>query len=111
MTLAKKRCRKCFTDECEWRFVPDVSVAGFHQVYYDEKIINAGGLIDMSNAMSGIPEISLKFEYSDIKYIIVKDNEDFAKLTTAIAELGLDNSAERELISKIIVWENSRGDF
>lgn len=107
----KKRCRKCFTDECEWRFVPDVSVAGFHQVYYDEKIINAGGLIDMSNAMSGIPEISLRFEYPDIKYIIVKDNADFAKLTTAIAELGLDNSAERELISKIIVWENSRGDF
>lgn len=107
----KKRCRKCFTDECEWRFVPDVSVAGFHQVYYDEKIINAGGLIDMSNAMSGISEISLRFEYPDIKYIIVKDNADFAKLTTAIAELGLDNSAERELISKIIVWENSRGDF
>lgn len=107
----KKRCRKCFTDECEWRYIPDVSIAGFRQVYYDEKIINAGGLIDMSNAMSGIPEISLPFEYSDVKYIIVKDNADFVKLTTAIAEIGLEESSERELISKIIVWENSRGDF
>lgn len=107
----KKRSHKCFTDECEWRHIPDVSVAGFQQVYYDQNIINAGGLIDMSNAMSGVPEISLKFEYSDVKYIIVKDNSDFVKLTSAITVLGLDDGAEHELISKILVWDNSRGDF
>ena len=107
----KKRCRKCFTDECEWRFIPDVSIAGFQPVYYDQKIINAGGLVDMSNAMSGVPEISLKFEYSDVKYIIVKDNSDFVKLTTAITELGMDDISEHELISKVLVWENSKGDF
>lgn len=107
----KKRTRKCFTDECEWRHVPNVTVAGFRQVYYDEKIINAGVLIDMSNAMSGVPDISLKFEYSDVKYIIVKDTSDFIKLTAAITEIGLGNDTEHELISKIIVWDNSRGDF
>ena len=107
----KKRSHKCFTDECEWRHIPDVSAAGFQQVYYDQTIINAGGLIDLSNAMSGIPEISLAFDYADVKYIIVKDNSDFVKLTTAITEIGLDDSAEHELISKILVWENSRGDF
>lgn len=107
----KKRLKKCFTDECEWRFIPDVTVAGFQQVYYDQNIINAGVLNDMSNAMSGIADISLPFEYSDIKYIIVKNSSDFAKLTAAITELGLDDIAEHELISKIIVWENSKGDF
>lgn len=107
----KKRIRKCFTDECEWRFIPNVSVAGFQPVYYDQTIINAGGLVDMSNAMSGIPEISLKFDYADVKYIIVREHSDFAKLCTAISELGLDTNAEHTLISKIIVWENSRGDF
>lgn len=107
----KKRFNKCFTDECEWRFIPDVTAAGFQQVYYDQNIINAGVLNDMSNAMSGIADISLPFEYSDIKYIIVKNSTDFAKLTAAIAELGLDDIAEHELISKIIIWENSKGDF
>ena len=107
----KKRFNKCFTDECEWRFIPDVTVAGFQQVYYDQSIINAGVLNDMSNAMSGIADISLPFEYSDIKYIIVKNSSDFAKLTAAITELGLDDIAEHELISKIIIWENSKGDF
>lgn len=106
-----KSHKKCFTDECEWRYIPDVTVAGFQQVYYDEKIINAGGLRDISNSMSGIPDISLKFTYSDLKYIIVKTKEDFAKLTTSIGLLKLEPIKERELISKIIVWDNSRGDF
>lgn len=107
----KKRSHKCFTDECEWRFIPDVTVVGFQQVYYDQNIINAGGLVDMSNAMAGVSEISLRFEYTDIKYIIVKDRSDFAKLTKAVTELGLDTDSERELISKVIVWDNSKGDF
>ncbi len=107
----KKRTRKCFTDECEWRFIPDVTIAGFQQVYYDQNIINAGGLIDLSNAMSGIPEISLHFEYSDIKYIIVKSRSDVARLTEAIKGLGLVEDDEHELISKVIIWDNSKGDF
>ena len=107
----KKRSRKCFADECEWRYIPNVSVADFQQVYYDQTIINSGGLVGMSDAMSGVPEISLKFEYSDVKYIIVKDNSDFVKLTTAITELGIDDGCVHELISKILIWENSRGDF
>lgn len=107
----KKRQHKCFTDECEWRYIPDVTRSGFRQVYYDQNIIDAGGLVDMSNAMSGVAEISLGFDYSDVKYIIVRDNADFLKLTTAITELRIDDAAEHDLISKIIVWENSRGDF
>lgn len=107
----KKRTLKCFTDECEWRHIPDVTAAGFQPVYYDQNIINAGGLVEMSNAMSGIPEISLEFDYSDVKYIIVKDHSDFIKLTSAITDLCLDEASEHELISKILVWENSKGDF
>lgn len=102
---------KCFTDECEWRFIPDVTVAGFEQAYYDETIFNAGVLNDISNSMSGISDIALKFEYSDIKYIIIKTTADFEVLTNEIVSLKLDEDVEHKLISKIIVWENSRGDF
>ena len=102
---------KCFTDECEWRFIPDVTVAGFEQAYYDETIFNAGVLNDISNSMAGISEISLGFDYSDIKYIIVKTKEDFEKLTSEIVSLKLEEMIEHQLISKIIVWDISRGDF
>lgn len=102
---------KCFTDECEWRFIPDVTVAGFEQAYYDETIFNAGVLNDISNSMVGISEISLGFDYSDIKYIIVKTKEDFEKLTSEIVSLKLEEMIEHQLISKIIVWDISRGDF
>lgn len=102
---------KCFTDECEWRFVPDVTKAGFEQFYYDEHIFNAGILTDLSNSMINISEISLTFEYKDIKYIIVKTQEDFVKLTNEIEQIELDKISERTLISKILVWDNSKGDF
>ena len=61
--------------------------------------------------MSGIPETSLKFSYTDLKYIIIKNAEDFQKLTTAIQSWHLTREEEYELVSKIIVWEKSRGDF
>ena len=103
--------KKCFTDECEWRYIPDVTRAGFMQVYFNEDILNAGGLNDISNSMSGIREISLNFEYADLKYIIVKTLSDFEILTEVIMTLGLDKLEEYQLISKVIIWDSAKGDF
>lgn len=106
-----KSKKKCFTDECEWRFIPDVTGAGFEQVYFDEDILNAGRLSDYSNAMSGIQEISLNYDYVDLKYIIVKTLSDFEILSEVIRNLGLDKLEEYQLISKVIIWDRSKGDF
>lgn len=102
---------KCFTDECEWRFIPDVTKVGFIQVYYDQDIFNAGILSDISNSMEGIEEISLKYEYTDIKYIIVKTRDDLNLFANEIVSWGLDNDIKYQLISKIIVWDDSQEDF
>lgn len=102
---------KCFTDECEWRFVPDVTVCNFAQVIHNENIFNAGILREMSDSMCGLSEISLKFEYEDIKYIIIKTNEDFIKFTEEIKNIKLTDLQAYELVSKIIVWDNAKGDF
>lgn len=103
--------KKCFTDECEWRFSPDVTRAGFEQVYFDEDILNAGRLSDYCNAMFGIREISLNFDYADLKYIIVKTRSDFEFLTEAITALGLDKSKEYQLVSKVTYGIGQRGIF
>lgn len=102
---------KCYTDECEWRFVPDVSVEGYPPVIFDEDILHTGNLATISNAMEGLSSISLTFEYSDIKYIIVNSMSDFQQITSVISGFNIDEAAKFELISKLIVWENSKGDF
>lgn len=106
-----KNSRKCFTDECEWRFIPDVKLFDFQEIYIDKTIINSGALNEYSNYMNGVPEVSLSFEYSDIKYIIVKTNDDLNELRHRIAGLGKTADETYQLISKVIVWDNSKGDF
>ncbi len=103
--------KKCFTDECEWRFIPEVAKVGFEPVYYDKNILNAGVLSELSNSMFGIQEISLNFDYADLKYIIVKTVSDFDVLAKEIVSLGLNKSEEHQLISKVIIWDLSKGDF
>lgn len=104
-----KKTTKCFTDECEWRYIPDVTVAGFEQAFHETKIINTGVLDEISNSMTGVPEISLQFDYCDLKYIIVKTHDDFEKLMIEISDL--DDSVQHDLISKVIVWDISWRDF
>lgn len=100
---------KCFTDECEWRFVPNVTTAGFEQAYHGEMLVNAGVLEEISNSMIGIPEISLQFAYDDLKYIIIKTKADFEKLATEISDL--EDSIQHELLSKVLIWDVSGRDF
>lgn len=106
-----KIVKKCFTDECEWRFIPDVTKAGYEQVYFDKSILNAGNLSEISNSMFGIHEISLEFEYTDLKYIIVKSIDDFDILVREIESMRLNKLEAYNLISKIMIWDVSKGDF
>ena len=107
----KKIERKCFTDECEWRYVPDLSSSGFQQVYYDPIMMNAAIMDDISNSLTRVPNIALDFDYSDIKHIIIETSRDFLQLVTAIENLSIDKNTKYELISKIIIWDKSKGDF
>lgn len=108
---SKKKITKCFTDECEWRYVPDVSKIGYKQIYYNENILNAGILNDISISMNENPDISLKYEFEDLKYIIVKTKEDFKHLSKFINGMDIDLEEKELLLSKILIWELSGGDF
>lgn len=103
--------RKCFTDECEWRFIPDLSKTEFPQVIYDNGILNTGIMYHINKSLTKLPEIALKFDYSDLKYIIIHTNEDFIELLKVIKNLTTDEYIRDELISKIIIWDKAKGDF
>lgn len=103
---------KCFTDECEWRFIPDVTKEGFPPVLHDETIISNAQTINLfNNSAIGQPTISLQFKCEDIKYIIVKNKADFNKLVDILDFKKYNDTEKCNLISKIIIWEDSRGDF
>ena len=108
---SKKVEKKCFTDECEWRYVPDLSNSDFQQIYYDTSIMNAGIMNDISNSLTKVSGVSLGFDYSDLKYIIIKTTDDFVKLVSVINNLRIDENTKNELISKIIIWEFASKDY
>ena len=101
---------KCFTEECEWRFVPQVEKAGYQQLFTNPVIIK-GKMDYWSNSMEGVMDVSLPFEYEDIKYIILKEEADFSKFLDTLSQLGIEKAIEQRVISKVIIWEKSKGDF
>ena len=103
---------KCFTDECEWRFIADVKSIGYEPIILGEEASNKDYRDTLSASLKAYPDIALQFDYLEIKYLIVEDNADCEKLLNAINKTDDLNSVEKsKLVSKIIIWNESKGDF
>lgn len=109
--VTKKMQQKCFTEECEWRFIPDLSGTDYPQIFYDKQIANAGVMNDISKSLTRIPSVALKYNYDELKYIIIETVDDFIQLMGVIDKLCISVHTRNELISKVIIWDKSRGDF
>lgn len=107
-----KQSKKCFMDECEWRYVPQMASTNMKQFVFDESIVeNSDFKRHMSDALEQHDELALTFEYSDLKYIIVRYEEDFETLINVINTFPISSVDKERLVSKVIVWESSKGDF
>lgn len=103
---------KSFTDECEWRFVPDIVPIGYEQAITDvDRLANKEMLDEFSNSFRNLSEAGLEYEIGDIKHVIVKSEEDFELFVTRIDQMDTLVQERDRLISKIIVWDESKGDF
>lgn len=102
---------KYFTDECEWRFIPDLTDLQLPQIIVDQSAIESKIYNKYNDAIKNNDCASLNFEYKDIKYIVVDKSEDFDKLIASVMELQVENRVKYQLISKIIIWEESWRDF
>ena len=91
---------KCFQDECEWRFVPNVEIEGFKQIYIENDQGYIGSLIEESNQMANMKRISLNFEYDEIANIVCRNEERKKEVIDMINELDIDNMDKELLISK-----------
>lgn len=103
-----RNINKNFTDECEWRYIPNVSVIDLPQVVTENNIAS----IDVLNkTMSEKNNVWLKFDFDDIKYIILQNNQDFEKLNEYLDRCIANELIRRKLISKIIIWDEAKEDF
>ncbi len=116
---------KNFHDECEWRYVPDsstLSSVNLESIIAKEDIISNNDVRDEINKnleSNRYNSLWLRFEYEDIRYIIVPNNNYRIDLIQAIKKIPSENflatksvSLQKEImISKILVLDEIRRDW
>lgn len=93
--------QKNFTDECEWRFIPDVSSIALPQAIDEDDLFVKEVL---NKTLAGAEKCWLQFNADDVKYIILNSTEEFAKVSEVIKSKKLGTSESDKLISKVIIW-------
>lgn len=99
---------RIFTDECEWRYIPDLRLLELPQAVDEQDVFS---LPVLNKAIDEHKEAWLHFDYQDIKYLIVQNENDFEKICETICGKVSNTNDRNRLISKIIVWQNERSDF
>lgn len=99
---------KNFTDECEWRFIPDLRSTDFPRVIHEKDLFSKQ---TWNKALETDNKCWLKFQPDDIKYIILKSRDDFDMLIDLLNSKNLEQNIVNTLISKTIIWQETKGDF
>ena len=116
---------KNFHDECEWRFVPDhtaVAKVYLESVTANPRIIgDKDQMKDINQSLEGerYNALWLRFDYDDIRYLVVPDAYNRIKLIEAILEIPDNMFSSKDnihlqkqvLISKILVLDEIRKDW
>ena len=111
---------KIFHDEKEWRYVPDVSLMNNHtleNVHANPQAIAERDSWNENLQDEKYKDLWLNFNYEDIKYLLVPDNDSRDRLIKYIVSLpsdkfGLEEGIKKQIIiSKIMVLENIREDI
>lgn len=109
---------KFLTDECEWRYIPNLSGKEMDPILFGNDIYKKDdkcqSILDKYNkALERLDDTWLKFDYSDVKYVTVSNHIERDALIRFIQGLtnGISELEKLQLISKIIVFEDAEEDF
>lgn len=112
--------KKVFQDEQEWRFVPNLEILkkyGLVNVQANQQAICETKTWNDKLMSPFYKDLWLNFEYNDIRYLLVPDDEGRNDLIRIISQLPGDLFEENEdfekklLISKIIVLQKIKEDI
>ena len=90
-----------FQDECEWRYIPTKHFPNSIPLIMKEDQITEKGKNAYSEVLKKHPETWIKFEWDDVRYIIVPDEVALKRIIEVIKELPLGDTKKYLLISKI----------
>ena len=102
---------KDFTDEKEWRFVPEISDLDFGEIIVEDSVIKNQTIIETYNTEIRKKGYYLQYEYDDIKYLFVDTESQRKKLINKIKKLDCTQDEKDCLITKICIWKEMEGDF
>ncbi len=107
---ANAKENKCFCDESEWRFIPNVSSLNKPMIIWDQNILLGESLDKYNCELDGVEQASLLFEYEDIKHIILEKQSDYKTFKEKLLKWGLDSEIFWMLCSKVIIWDDIKED-
>lgn len=113
-TMSYDADEKCLADECEWRFVPDLPEDTLmKQIILTADEMSKEKMDIASEAIKNIDDKNcwLNFDYKDVLYIIVNTTSDVDKIMDCVKRISLDRDEELLLMSKILVWDQIKGDL
>ena len=109
---------KNFYDEQEWRYIPDAIDSNFEIIianeFYFIKRHDGKSPIDIFNerlVQTDNNSLWLHFNYSDISYMIVADDDTRTKIIHHLLGLPIDEQERYTLISKMLTVEQITGDM
>ena len=98
----KKKIRRYY-DEREWRFVPKNHFPVIPETRFDDQEV------ELLNKK--LYSQLLKFSPSDVKFIILKNENDKERIAKVIKRLGYNKKDETDLITKIITFNELNEDY
>lgn len=102
---------RLFTDEREWRFIPDMTDSELDKLMPAKKLVQAN-LNLYSEAMTKYEKGWLKIDLDAVKYIIVKNDDEIDDMISFIKTL--DNWEDHEkdrLLTKLLTFDELKKDM
>lgn len=90
-----------YQDECEWRYIPSDNFPRELHLILKQTETTDKAKMKYSDVLKNHPECWLKFEWNDVRYIIVPDEAAVKHTIATIRTLEVDETEKDFLISKI----------
>lgn len=105
--------KRNFHDEREWRYIPNMNkVETELPLIIPQSHMNPKAYSMYSDGIKKCPDVWLKFEYENVKYLIVKNKQERLELINFIEnKLDVKNEEKFVLISKILVFNELEEDW
>lgn len=112
MYIRGEYTEKNFHDEKEWRYIPKINNDIDIPLILPQEYSNISAYHIFSEAINRYEELWLKFEYDDIKYLFLENEEDRQDIIDYIInDLDIEENEKYKLISKIIVLDQIKEDM